>query len=384
MITVSVLAKIAIVDTDSHVTEPPDLWTDRVSKRWGDDVPHVVDQTWVVGGQPLIPVTLFAGAGWPEPFPSCPPTLEEADPASFDPEARLKRLDEYGVHAQVLYPNLIAFFSSTFMKLEPRLGFECVRAYNDFLVDFASVDPKRLVPLMMLPFWDVEESVREIERCNARGHKGILFAATFDRIGLPNIPDPHWAPILDAAQSLDLSINLHIGFMATDSDPGALLDPSQMDRMLPVERAVLGFMSNARPLIMLMLNGVCRRYPTLKFVSVESGFGWVPFLLEGLDWEYKNSGLWRDHPEWLLPSEYFRRQIYATYWFETPWPEALAAFQDNVMWETDFPHPMSLSPGPSSVSLLPYEMVERNASAVAPNVLKKVLHDNAAAVYHLE
>jgi predicted TIM-barrel fold metal-dependent hydrolase len=172
--------------------------------------------------------------------------------------------------------------------------------------------------------------------------------------------------------------------MATDSDPGALLDPSQMDRMLPVERAVLGFMSNARPLIMLMLNGVCRRYPTLKFVSVESGFGWVPFLLEGLDWEYKNSGLWRDHPEWLLPSEYFRRQIYATYWFETPWPEALAAFQDNVMWETDFPHPMSLSPGPSSVSLLPYEMVERNASAVAPNVLKKVLHDNAAAVYHLE
>jgi len=162
MITVSILAEIPLIDTDSHVTEPPDLWTSRVSKHWGDDVPHVVGQTWVVGGQPLIPVTLFAAAGWPEPFPSCPPTLEEADPASFDPVARLKRLDEFGVHAQVLYPNLIAFFSSTFMKLEPRLGFECVRAYNDFLVDFASVDPTRLIPIMMLPFWDVEESVREI------------------------------------------------------------------------------------------------------------------------------------------------------------------------------------------------------------------------------
>ena len=67
----------------------------------------------------------------------------------------------------------------------------------------------------------------------------------------------------------------------------------------------------------LIFGGVCHRFPELKFVSVESGVGWLPFILEGFDWQWRNSGIWREHPEYeLLPSEYFRRQIYGCFWFE--------------------------------------------------------------------
>ena len=96
----------------------------------------------------------------------------------------------------------------------------------------------------------------------------------------------------------------------------------------------------------------CRhRFPNLNFVSVESGFGWVPSFVESMDWQWLNSGAHEAYPEMELPSFYFRRQVYGMFWFET---EALQRqvdlFPDNLMFETDFPHPTSLSPGPASPS----------------------------------
>src|SRR4051794_7754062 len=101
---------VPIIDVDSHVVEPIDLWTSRVSSKWGDLVPHVEwddkgqELRWKVGEMFLSGVGEYCSAGWPEHFPSHPPTLEEADPACYDSHARLKRLDEYGVFGQVLYP----------------------------------------------------------------------------------------------------------------------------------------------------------------------------------------------------------------------------------------------------------------------------------------
>ncbi len=155
----------------------------------------------------------YCSAGWPEHFPSHPPTLADADPACYDAKSRLERLDDYGVWAQVLYPNIIAFDVHAFLaELGPEIARTCVEAYNDFLADFVATDLRRLVPLMMLPFWDVEASVREMERCRELGHRGILFAALFDRLGMPNIAHDSWTPLLSAAQDLELSINFHIGF----------------------------------------------------------------------------------------------------------------------------------------------------------------------------
>jgi predicted TIM-barrel fold metal-dependent hydrolase len=137
----------------------------------------------------------------------------------------------------------------------------------------------------------------------------------------------------------------------------------------------------------LIFGGVCQRFPRLKFVSVESGVGWVPFLLEGMDWQFHNSGAHIEHPELeLLPSEYFARQIYSCFWFERA--SARAAIEqlgaDHVMFETDFPHSTGITPGPASAALAPRDHLRTALAGLPDDAIRKVLHDNAAALYHLE
>ena len=76
-------------------------------------------------------------------------------------------------------------------------------------------------------------------------------------------------------------------------------------------------MANVRVIANLITGGVCHRFPGTKFVSVESGIGWIPFAMEHLDWQWLNCGVTIEHPEYdLLPSEYFKRQMYGCFWFE--------------------------------------------------------------------
>jgi predicted TIM-barrel fold metal-dependent hydrolase len=137
----------------------------------------------------------------------------------------------------------------------------------------------------------------------------------------------------------------------------------------------------------VIVTGLCHKHPKLNIVSVESGVGWVPFLLEALDWQWLNTGVRQEHPEYdLMPSEYFQRQIYACFWFERG--SALDAINrlgpDNFLYETDFPHPTSMAPGPASVAQKPKDFVEDVFGDVPEDITRKILHDNAARVYHLD
>jgi predicted TIM-barrel fold metal-dependent hydrolase len=96
----------------------------------------------------------------------------------------------------------------------------------------------------------------------------------------------------------------------------------------------------------------------------------------------------KEHPEYdLLPSEYFKRQIYGCFWFEHG-PSLSAAIEtlgaDNILYETDFPHPTSMSPGPASTAIPAKEFIATRLAHLGEPVLRKILHDNAARVYGLE
>ena len=147
----------------------------------------------------------------------------------------------------------------------------------------------------------------------------------------------------------------------------------------------LGLISNARAIVEVLVSGICDRFPTLNFVSVESGFGYVPYLIHALDWQWLNNGAQEAYPNRLMPSEYFKRQVYATFWFEGPTVTRLIdLFADNVMFESDFPHPTSLSPGPVSHTDSPDKVIEANLADVPEDILTKILNTNAARVYNLE
>ncbi|HWE57439.1 MAG TPA: amidohydrolase family protein [Acidimicrobiales bacterium] len=380
-------ADLPLVDSDSHVTEPADLWTSRVSRKWGDDVPHLEwDQAtgqrkWQVGRYRLFGEAIYAMAGWPDFPPSHPKSLDEADRGAWDATARLQRLDEYGIYAQVLYPNLVAFSTHAFTALDPNLAIDCVRAYNDFIAEFAAADPARLIPIMMLPFWDGDASAAELERATALGHRGVLLAADPTRAGLPPLWDDYWAPVLAMAEERALPINFHIGF---NQDPEELAAKAGADGPHHTRINSVGMLSNARAVSDMICTGVCARFPDLKIVSVESGAGWLPYLLESLDWHWKSYGGFRDRPDMELPSFYLRRQIYGTFWFEEEaFRRCAEVLPDNLMFETDFPHPTSLSPGPASPADRPREMAERATAGLPDALVRKVFYETAASLYRI-
>jgi predicted TIM-barrel fold metal-dependent hydrolase len=383
---------VPVIDADTHLTEPVDLWTARLPERFRDEGPRVVwdEKTqswrWLIGDRLGSMVGNFSVAGWREFPPSCPPTLDDADPAAYDAKARVAHMDAHGIYAQVLYPNVIAFEGVAFMALgDEELKLACVRTYNDYQAEFASIAPDRFITLAVLPFWDLDASLKELRRCHELGHRGVLWAATFDRHGLPDFTEEHWDPIYALAQDLSLSMNFHVGVGETrqDIDAALAMHRNEYDPAAAALSSTLFLIGNSRTIGKLTLGGVCERFPTLNFVSVESGFGYLPFLLDALDWNWMNVGGMHAYPDRLTPSEYFQRQIYGMFWFETKALPLVPEYQDNLMFETDFPHPTCLHPGPATYAPAPEAVIERATGMLGDDIMRKVLHDNAARVYHL-
>ena len=379
--------QIPLIDADSHVCEQPDLWTSRMPKRLADEIPHVEwdeeykGYRWHIAGDPLQGVAAYAQAGWKEYPPRHPHAIEDADPGSYDPKVRLERLDEYGIYAQVLYPNLLGFSVRSFLKLDHKLATECVRTYNDFLTEFAAANPDRLLPIAVLPFWDLKESVRELHRVAEAGHRGVLLAGSYAKIKMPNIWEPEWVPVLKTIEELGLPVNFHSGF--NDVDEETLRERFTSVRGADFARdTVPGVGSSIAHVSNIVCRGLCRDYPGINFVIVESGAGWLPFVMESLDWQWKNHGAVQEEPGWELPSYYVRRQVYGMYWFEKAAVGRIVdLIPDNIMFETDYPHPVGLAPGPASFAYNPRKMAVDSMLGIDEPIVRKVFFETAAKLY---
>lgn len=376
-----------VIDCDSHITEPGDVWTDRLPKKLAEQAPRLLRtddgrDVWQFGStQRLVPVGYTAVAGWPEPFPAAPRNMDEVPPAAYDAKARLAYMDEVGIWSMALYPNIGGFGNESFLGLgDPDLMLACVRAYNDWLLDWVSPDPRRFIPIMATPYWDVAATVAEVERCAEAGHKGILFTGEPQELGFPLLGHRHWDPLWQVASDTGLPISFHIGSGDLTKDfPPARIEAHGVGPTT-VRSTVTLFLKNAMQVTDLLLSGVLPRYPGAKFVSVESGMGWVPFVLESVDYAFGYSQVSKERPEFeALPSEYFRRQVYACYFYEEFAPQHLldAIGEDNVLFETDYPHPVCLY---GNVR----EKIDAGLGGAPASTRRKLLWDNAAALYGVE
>jgi predicted TIM-barrel fold metal-dependent hydrolase len=389
----SIATDIKVIDVDTHIVEPYDLWTARIPRSYGDRIPHVVfDETaqkdlWVAGGTVLGAAASAAQAGWKDAPPYHPPSLDVVAKGLYDNVERLKLMDEYGIHAQILYPNVAGFGAGRFSDMDDSgLALLLLQAYNDFLVDWCSVATDRLVPVMALPFWDIDVAIAEMIRCKDNGHRGLIFSQAPQFFGQPALGDPHWDRLWAAAQEMEMPVNFHIG--GGDMSGVNLLHASSGPASNYASFPVTFFVDNTKTIATLIGSGICHRFPDLKFVSVESGVGWLPFVTEALDWMWVECAVTKEHPEYeLLPSEYFRRQIYGCFWFEHG-PSLSAAIEtlgaDNILYETDFPHPTSMSPGPASSAVPAKDFIANELGHLPEPVLQKILHDNAAKLYGLD
>jgi predicted TIM-barrel fold metal-dependent hydrolase len=238
-----------------------------------------------------------------------------------------------------------------------------------------------LLPITSLPFWDVDASVKEIRRCAAMGHKGILFTGEPQSLGQPFLGDPQWNPVWEAAVEFDLPISFHIG--SGNMEMGLLQEKiNSYGKMAAfTELSVDIFLKNGMQLNDLIMSGVLARHPDIKFISVESGIGWIPFALEALDYQFVGNDVAEEHPEFdMLPSEYFARNIYACYWFEQIAPRRLIdkVGADNILFETDFPHPTSLYGDEV------HERIKGGLSDCEESVRRKILWENGQKLYKVE
>ncbi len=135
--------------------------------------------------------------------------------------------------------------------------------------------------------------------------------------------------------------------------------------------------SNVQVMANLIFSGVLERFPGLRFISVESGLGWVPYLLETADHQYESQHLW-DEGMSIRPSEYFRRQCYVNFWYEANGIRQRDLIGvENILWEADFPHPTSTYPNSRKA-------IEESLSGVPVKEQALMLQGNAEKLFRIE
>jgi predicted TIM-barrel fold metal-dependent hydrolase len=379
------------IDADAHVTEPPGVWIDRFPKEWLEYAPTLAydepskEDRWVIGKTVTGAAIGGTASGFnPNPLRNRPMRFSEIPPMAWDAKARLEYMDSVQTWAQVQYPNVAGFGNQAFTHLpDEQLKLECVRAYNDWLHEWCSEDSRRLLPIVSTPFWDIEATVKEIERCAAKGFRGILFTGEPQRWGMPFFAERDWDPLWDVAQQTGLPISFHIGSGDMDSayKNSERVRAMKYKSVIATRGTVAMLLDNAAQVTDFLLAGVLPRFPGLKVVSVESGAGWIPFVLESVDYYFETFQVSDDLSMYEdRPSEYFKRQMYSTFFFEefTSQEQVEAMGVENLLFETDFPHPSCLYA--DNVG----KMIDRMTASLTEETGHKILWENSAKLYGVD
>jgi predicted TIM-barrel fold metal-dependent hydrolase len=291
-------------------------------------------------------------------------------PGERDPHERLKDMDIDRVEAEVLYSDVEAGVGFNTLADGGRVA--AFRAFNNAALDFASVDPKRLLVVCLVPIIDVDEAVSEVERLAREGARAIMLPLYPTDLDLPPYFDPRYERLFSAIEDAGLPISQHVGanealwhILRYDTTPAKGIFQS----LPPI------FM--AEVLAAWIVGGVFQRHPRLRVVLVEAGLGWIPYFLERLDTVKKRHG-W-DHYEMLpeLPSHYWRQNMLATFEEDTYGVSQRHLLGvESLMWATDYPHPDSTWPHSQ-------EVLDTHFREVPVEEARAMIGGNAARVYRL-
>ncbi|HEY7164986.1 MAG TPA: amidohydrolase family protein [Candidatus Binatia bacterium] len=374
--------KYKLISADSHAGFDRTDFTERMSAvKWGDRIPRVVELTekgkridrWAVYGKPRHNDVGNCPAVMGEPFPTYPKLWEEIPLTAYKPLERLKALDIDRVDAEVLFPNPPGGTFFEFGDVDFEL--DTVRAYNDALAEWRRASD-RYVPLTILPYLSPPEVIKkEVERATAAGHRGVNLLGEMPE-GLPHITDPHWDPLWDVCQQLELPIHFH-GSAGLSAGASVRKWSGYSPRQAHSAQTATSAVTPAQIIPQFVFSGITERFPGLMCVFPEAGVGGLNYVIAACDHEWECRRLWT---EGLLtrPSEIVRRQMYVNFWFEA---EGIKLRHDigvdNIMWESDFPHVASYYPRS-------WDEVERVLQGVPEDERRKMQYENAIRVYKID
>jgi predicted TIM-barrel fold metal-dependent hydrolase len=335
-----------IVDMDSHVMEPPDLWQKYLEPQYLDRAIHIRTasdgiEELVVDNKVLLKGRLASLGGvehnadklfiQPEI-----PYMDGCPLASYDTQARVALLDDWGVDAGVVFPTIGILWDK---PEDPELAMAYARAYNNWQWDFASPALDRILPIAHIPLYDVDLALEELRRCLKLGFKGMFLAPEPVGGKRPSHPDfdPLWQEMVEV--NLPVCVHLIVRFNRSLNLSATNWWDSEKEPMNTVFSFALGGTMQLIPATAaLICDGLFDRFPKLKIAIVESGAGYASYLMDRLDEKYERFGSLVNLKK--RPSDYMREN----FWFVMDPSERSIDAQcdllgeDHFLWGSDYPH----------------------------------------------
>lgn len=367
-----------VLSSDSHVFEPPDLWTKRIDTAFCERAPHIkridgADHLVVEGDMVIAGIGLISNAGArfdaPETI-SDHGRFEDVHHGGYDPQQHLEDMVIDGISGEVLYPSQGLFY---FKVGDPKLLSAIFRAYNDWLAEFCSADPERLKGIAMLNVDEVGDAVSELERTAKLGFSGAMITEyPLEERRYDNaVYEPLWA----AAADHQMPLSLHTATRRVGGNPGVIARTVR-DASRRATKAFLPALS----LCDMIFSGVFERHPKLKLAIVEFELSWAPYVLANMDYTYRER-----HEEAsyrfknaMKPSDFFARNVYLSFQEDDVGIQLRNSIGiDRLMWGSDYPH--SESTFPKSL-----EVLDRILDGVPLKQREQILCHTTADLYKFD
>ncbi len=337
------------ISGDSHVTEPPELFTKRLDTKFRDRAPRMElnkkgGSIWVIDGiyddKPYtFGMGVVAGAGIdPKELKMDEWTFEQVHKGGHDPKARIADQDRDGVGAEILFPT-VGMVMCNHPDLELKQA--CFNAYNDWLHDFQSYAPDRLFGLGQSAVTSVEQTVKDLQKMRDMGFCGTMFPT--DPGTDFEYDDPKFDPVWEAAVALKMPICFHI--LTSKKESKAIVEAfknieANRGRSMAYYHHTL-IRANQDMISTFVWGRVFERFPDLRLVCAEADAGWVPHFMYRMDHFYNRHRYHSKVPDMTKrPSERVAENIYFTF------QDDLVAFNvlnmvnpKRLLWSSDFPHP---------------------------------------------
>jgi predicted TIM-barrel fold metal-dependent hydrolase len=372
------MAPAVILSSDSHVFEPPDLWTTRIDATFRDRAPRMVridggDQLVVEADQVISGIGLISNAGARFDAPETitgQGRFEDVPRGGYDPHQHLRDMELDGVAGEVLYPSQGLFY---FRVADSALMSAIFRAYNDWLADFCKTDPSRLKGIAMVNLDDVRDGIRELERAAHLGLAGAMI--TEYPLEHRRYDQPEYEPFWATAEALGMPLSLHTATRRQGKIRGAgektLRDASS--------RSTKAFYP-ALSMCDMIFSGVFERYPRLTLAIVEFELSWAPHILTSMDYTYRErhgEAIYRFEDD-MRPSDFFHRNVVLSFQEDAIGIRLRDAIGvDNMMWGSDYPHSESTFPRSRQI-------LDEILAGVPADERAKIVGGNTARVYHFD
>jgi predicted TIM-barrel fold metal-dependent hydrolase len=378
-----VLRRTRVISSDSHIIEPPEVWSS-MAREFGDRAPRVVPDEegdwWYVDGKKTMSfLGIQAGLRFEVDSHDLRTSgrFGEVTKGAYDPMRYLRENETDGIWGSVIYPSqgLVLYAVPTTDLLN-----KAMRVYNDWLADFCSQAPARLKGIGMLNVDDIDEAAAELKRCREIGLAGAMISVAPPAWGSYRLPD--YDKLWAVAQDLAMPLSLHVGTDRADPRVGDAAFKLNV-KHVPPSRFVNQDYQLRISLGELIYSGVFERFPKLKIGAVEHELSWIPIFLSRLDYNYTDRP--PRGPEWrrfedrnVLPSDFFRRNIFCSFQ-EDPYGLRMRDVYgiDCLAWGSDYPHTESTFP--KSMQIL-----KDRLEGLAPEEIRKIVNGNVAALYGFE